>query len=102
MIIVVTIEGIARQSKDIDFIFELSKQYSRVAICIILYCKELICFVGPVNSASWSNQGPQQWDQSSSVDSQSGHFPHSTVPQDQYTQMNQQGQFQNGKVLYVI
>ena len=57
-------------------------------------------YVGPVNSASWTNQGPQQWDQSGSVDNQSGQFPHSTMPPDQYPQMDQQGQFQHGTVLY--
>jgi len=51
-----------------------------------------------VNSASWTNQGPQQWSQPSSVDNQSGQFPHSTMPQDQYTQMDQQGQLQNGTI----
>ena len=61
-----------------------------------------IFFVGPVNSAnSWTNQGPQQWDQSGSVDNQSGQFPHSTIPQDQYTQMDQQGQLQ-GAVLSAL
>jgi len=57
-------------------------------------------YVGPVNSASWTNQGPQQWDQSGPVDNQSGQFPHSTMPPDQYHQMDQQGQFQHGTVLY--
>ena len=49
--------------------------------------------LGQVNS--WTtNQGPQQWDQTGSVDYQSGQFPHGTMPQDQ------QRQFQNGTVLY--
>jgi len=55
-----------------------------------------------VNSGSWTNQGPQQWSQPSSVDNQNGQFPHSAMPQDQYTQMDQQGQLQNGTVLYAI
>jgi len=55
-----------------------------------------------VNSGSWTNQGPQQWNQPSSVDNQSGQFPHSTMPQDQYTQMDQQGQLQHGTVLYAM
>jgi len=50
-----------------------------------------------VNSASWTNQGPQQWDQPGSVD---GQFPHSTMPQDPYNQMDRQGQFQHGTVIY--
>ena len=53
-----------------------------------------------MNSASWTNQGPQQWDQTGSVDNQGGQFPDSTMPQDQYSQMDQQGQLQNGTVLY--
>ena len=55
-----------------------------------------------MNPASWTNQGPQQWDQSGSVDNQSGQFPHSTMPPDQYSQVDQQGQFQNGTVLNAI
>ena len=55
-----------------------------------------------MNSASWTNQGPQQWDQSGSVDNQSGQFPHSAMPQDQYSQMDQQGQLQHGTVLYAM
>ena len=59
--------------------------------------------LGPVNSASWTtNQGPQQWDQSGAVDNQSGQFPHNTIPQDQYNQMDQQGQLQNGIVLNAV
>ena len=56
-----------------------------------------IFYVGQVNSASWTNQGPQQWDQTGSGDEQ---FPHSTIPQDPYNQMDQQGQLQQGSVLY--
>ena len=52
-----------------------------------------------MNSASWTNQGPQQWDQTGPVDNQGGQFPHSTMPQGEYTQMDQQGQLQNGTVL---
>jgi len=59
-------------------------------------------FIGPANSAPWTNQGPQQWDHSGSVDSQSGQFPHSTMPQDQYPQMDQQGQLQNGMLLSLM
>ena len=44
--------------------------------------------------------GPQQWDQTGSVDNQSGQFPNSTLPQNQYTQMDQQGQVQHGAMLY--
>ena len=51
-----------------------------------------------MNSASWTNQGPQHWDQSGPIDDQSGQFPPSTVPQDPYTQMDQQGQLQNGMI----
>ena len=43
---------------------------------------------------------PQQWNQSGPADNQGGQFPHSTMPQDQYTQMDQQGQLQNGILLY--
>ena len=61
----------------------------------------MLTMLGPVNSASWTtNQGPQQWDQSGPADNQSGQFPHSTMPQDQYTQMDQQGQLQHGILLY--
>ena len=56
----------------------------------------MLSYLGQVNLASWTNQGPQQWDQSGPADNQSGQFPHSTMPQDQYSQMDQQGQFQNG------
>jgi len=57
--------------------------------------------LGPVNSAnSWTNQGPQQWDETGSVDNQSGQFSRSTMPQDQYTQMDQNAQLQNGTVFY--
>ena len=59
----------------------------------------MLTYLGQVNSASWTNQGPHQWDQSGPVDNQSGQFPHNTIPQDSYTQMDQQGQFQNGTVL---
>ena len=52
-----------------------------------------------MTSGSLTNQGPQQWDQSGPVNNQSGQSPHSTVPQDQYAQMDQQGHLQNGKVL---
>ena len=55
-----------------------------------------------MTSGSLTNQGPQQWDQSGPVNNQSGQSPHSTVPQDQYAQMDQQGQFQNGTVLYNV
>ena len=54
--------------------------------------------LGPVNSATWTNQGPQHWDQSGPIDDQSGQFPHSTITQDPYTQMDQQGQLQNGMI----
>ena len=57
----------------------------------------IIFYVGQENSPSWTNQGPQQWDQSGSVD---GHFPHSMMPQDPYNQMDQQGQLQHGTVPY--
>ena len=57
--------------------------------------------LGPVNiSASWTNQGPQQWDQTGSVDNQGGQYPQSTIPQDQYTQIDQNAQLQNGTVFY--
>ena len=56
-----------------------------------------IFYVGQVNSASWTNQGPQQWDQTGSGD---GQFPHHTISQDPYNQMDQQGQLQQGSVLY--
>ena len=63
----------------------------------------MLTTLGQVNSASWTtNQGPQQWDQSGPVDNQSGQFPHNAMPQVQYTQMDQQGQFQNGTVLYAM
>ena len=63
----------------------------------------MLTTLGQVNSASWTtNQGPQQWDQTGSVDNQSGQFPHTAMPQVQYTQMDQQGQFQNGTVLYAM
>ena len=63
----------------------------------------ILTTIGQVNSASWTtNQAPQQWDQSGPADNQSGQFPHSTMPQGQYTQMDQQGQFQNGTVLYAM
>ena len=55
-----------------------------------------------MNSASWTNQGPPQWDQSGSVDNQSEQFPHSTMPQEPYGQVDQQGQVQNGAVLYAV
>ena len=55
-----------------------------------------------MTSGSLTNQGPQQWDQSGPVNNQSGQSPHSTVPQDQYAQMDQQGHLQNGKVLYNV
>ena len=58
----------------------------------------MLNIVGPVNS--WTNQGPQQWDQTGSVDNQGGQFPHSTMPQDQYTQLDQNAQLQNGTVFY--
>ena len=58
--------------------------------------------LGPVNTAnSWTNQGPQQWDETGSVDNRSGQFPQSSVPQGQYTQMDQNAQLQNGTVLHV-
>ena len=53
-----------------------------------------------MNSASWTNQGPQQWDQTSSVVNQGGQFPHSAMPQEQYTQIDQNVQLQNGTVFY--
>ena len=56
----------------------------------------MLTYLGQVSSAPWTNQGPQQWDQSGPADDRSGQFPYSTIPQDQYTQMDQQGQFQNG------
>lgn len=59
---------------------------------------------GPENPPSWSNQGPPQWDQSSSVDNQhmgmAGQFPQGPMPQEPYNQQPQQPQFQNGTVLY--
>ena len=58
----------------------------------------MLNIVGPVNS--WTIQGPQQWDQTGSVDNQGGQFPHSTMPQDQYTQVDQNAQLQNGMVFY--
>lgn len=58
--------------------------------------------LGQVNSASWTNQGPQQWDQTGFVDNQSGQFPHGIMPQDPYSQADQQGQLQHGTVLYAI
>ena len=69
-----------------------------VKIFLILSCvNAMLSYLDQVNSFSWTNQGPQQWDQSGPVNN--GQSPHSTVPQDQYTQMDQQGQFQNGTVL---
>ena len=56
--------------------------------------------VGQVNSASWTNQQPQQWDQSGYVDNQSGQFPHSGMPQDPYIPVDQNAQLQNGTVFY--
>ena len=62
-----------------------------------------IFYIGPVNSASWTtNQGPQQWDQSGPVDNQSGQFSHSTVPQEPYGQVGQQGQPPHGKLLCAL
>ncbi|XP_078353915.1 uncharacterized protein LOC144638600 isoform X2 [Oculina patagonica] len=53
---------------------------------------------GPANPASWSDQGPQQWDQTNSVNNQqmSGRLPYNTMPQEPYTQQEQKPRFQGG------
>jgi len=63
----------------------------------------MLTTLGEVNSASWiTNQGPHQWNQSGPVDNQSGQFSHSTVPQEPYGQVDQQGQLQHGTVLHAM
>lgn len=57
-----------------------------------------------MNPASFSNQMPLQWDQTSPVDNQhstmSGRLPYNTTPQEPYTQTNRHAQ--NGTLLFTF
>ena len=56
-----------------------------------------VCYpTGQMSPASFTNQMPQQWDQTSPADNQhsvmSGRLPYNTTPEEPYTQTNQHAQ----------
>ena len=57
-----------------------------------------------MNPASFTNQMPQQWDQTSPADNQhsvmSGRLPYNTTPQEPYAQTNRHAQ--NGTLVFAL
>ncbi len=72
---------------------------------IILYLPLSLTYLDQVNSALWTNQAPQQWDQTNFVGvkplGMSGLLPYSTLPQEPYSQQEQYEGFQNGGLWFV-